>query len=144
MFIRWKRDKGPNARYLGDRMRCFVVKSVRVEGKPRQQTVKYIGACRAPVLETAVSERWRGSVYRSVNFFWEIADVAFEEMTSSGIDVDTIRQSLAEQVPRVTEEDMASYEEPLRKQKEKWEKRRTLKHARTRMRRLLEHRSAQE
>jgi hypothetical protein len=52
MYVRWKRQK----RDQGETTRAALVRSVRVDGKPRQKVVKYLG-----IFSTAGRNKWHCS-----------------------------------------------------------------------------------
>ena len=97
MFIRWQthRSKGGSYRGKTTRVRAILIKSVRVDGKSRQQYVAFIGSF---VAETLDVETRRD--------FWKAA----HERLSIYVDDDErskIEAGLARRVPPLTAEEVA-------------------------------------
>ncbi len=99
MFVRWQRRS--RKRYGGSPLlAAVIVECRRVDGKPRQRTVAYLGGIR---------ERFVGEHERRHEKFWNRVDARLDEL---GLDPSTrasIEASIAARVPRVTDENQAVF-----------------------------------
>lgn len=99
MYIRWNRRKrkktGWRAR-AGDYMTAVLVKSVRVDGNPRQKVIKTLGS---------IGENDLNKVFRRRSF-WETSERNLSKLTLSDEMLDKIISSLKKVVPKPTDEEV--------------------------------------
>lgn len=91
MFVRWKRSplkKKPG----GDLLAASLVESVRVDGKPRQRTVAYLGSI-------AESDTQPGGRSVLVRCFWRAVRERLDALALDAATADAILVKLAERVP---------------------------------------------
>jgi len=98
MYIRWKRY--PLRRTVDVKLKAFLVHSVRVEGRPRQRILGYLGVIRVRYQHTP-AHRQR---------FWQQVE---QRLSALQIDPETraaLEACLARVVPRLTPGDLATLE----------------------------------
>jgi hypothetical protein len=116
MYVRWNRRKRIKkiewVMKEGDYMYAVLVETHRIDGKPRQKTIKYLGG---------VGEN-NPSAFRRMRF-WEKAE---KELASLNLDPaarDKIIAILGKKVPKPSEDDVAGWREArmqmLRRQEER-------------------------
>ena len=118
MYIRWKRRPvGANRGYSGSpqneqHLDVVLARSERVDGKPRQRVVKYLGTIResyidpASITNTYVQTRARFAL----TWFWEKVDRALGELELDDATRELLAANVAARVPRLTQEDRAALE----------------------------------
>jgi hypothetical protein len=94
MYVRWKQHNGTPSAYL--------MKSVRVDGKPKQQTIAYLGSATTPV------------------WFWTSAEEKLATLDLSDQDKAKIYQALEAKCERPTAKDLADF----KRQQEQWQAKR--------------------
>jgi hypothetical protein len=94
MYVRWKR--AILRRSTDHRLSAFLVESRRVDGKPRQHVVRYLGSTRESQLDNS---SWRDSFWRGVDH--HLATLALDDSTR-----EWITDTLAATVPPPSEEEL--------------------------------------
>jgi hypothetical protein len=90
MFVRWnRRERKGRGKPKADALYAVLVESTRVNGKPRQKTIKYLGWLPLDL----------GSASREVTHFWITVDRAIEELKLPGTEREKILASLAKVAP---------------------------------------------
>ena len=105
MFVRWKRQAltGRSVKYnasLGrskDKLTAILVESHRVDGRPRQRFVSYLGTIR----EWTLKDR----VYWHLVDFWVSVDKNLDALQIDQVTRQAIETRIAERVPRPTTQD---------------------------------------
>lgn len=114
MYARWNRKKRTKniawVKEEGDLLYAVLVENTRIDGKPRQRTIKYLGG---------IGERQ--NIYTQIKF-WEKAE---ENLSTLNLD-DSIRNKiidkLKEKVTRPSEKELSAWREVRRKRLEEIEK----------------------
>ena len=104
MFVRWKRQAltGRSVKYYAskgrskDKLTAILVESHRVDGRPRQRFVCYLGTIR----EWTVLDR----VYWHLVDFWISADKKLDDLQIDQDARQKIETKIAERIPRPTEQ----------------------------------------
>ncbi len=111
MFLRWKRYENKDARWNGGvYWRAVLVESTRVDGKPRQKVVKYLGS--------VYRDGWSGTLFDEVqnkdapNFyavefvvdFWRQSLATLREMKLTRTKRREVIEKLKDHVPVITRE----------------------------------------
>ena len=116
MFIRWKNRMCKNwGAWHGrvDRtLRAYVVKSVRVNGKPRQKVVASLASIREFSLNcpwTSGEEHDRRNRAARASF-WAQVEARLSQIELTEQDLQAVQASLAQVVPQLTAEERALYE----------------------------------
>ena len=108
MFIRWKRrPKAPTKprrrpRFRsdkGDSLYCVVVESQRVDGKPRQKVVMYLGS---------LDEKDREKMWQRVDF-WDLVGPKLDSLQLTKRQRTRIEESISVVVARVSDEEAAAF-----------------------------------
>ena len=112
MFIRWNRRKRTKAGWRkkeGDYLSAVLVESCRIDGKPRQKSIKHLGS---------IGEERLNNVYDR-RLFWEKAEKSMDSLPLSPDIKLKLTASLERVVSKPTEEDIIKdHEEGLRQLKE--------------------------
>jgi hypothetical protein len=107
MYVRWKRRplKKSNS-YDPDpqQLTAYLVESRRVDGKPRQRTVAYLGSIRERFLSEPGRRRW----------FWREIAPRLDALALPHIEREAIETTVARIVARLTEDEEAQIGERLR------------------------------
>lgn len=103
MFVRWKmrQSRGEDVRTLHS---AVLVQSVRINGKPRQKIIAFLGSLREPI-------------HVAQPYFWHNAETA---LNNAGIDGDTqmgILEKLATKTSRPTPKQMEAHRAMLARHK---------------------------
>ena len=99
MYVRWQLR--PRKRRGGSPLLVAVlVESRRVDGRPRQRNVAYLGGIR---------ERHVGKTAREHNRFWAGVDARLDELGLDAVTRASIEARVAARVPRVTDENQAVF-----------------------------------
>ena len=113
MFVRWKRRVSRPLwhaqRNDQDHIRyAVVVRSERVDGKPRQRIVKYLGGIRESYVVPAITDRLtrRKALYARQRF-WRSVPTALASLDLPGHERDAIEAKIDARVPRLTAEEEA-------------------------------------
>ena len=101
MFVRWKRRKLKKRWRPGYAHYAQLVESRRIDGKPRQRVIKYLGAVRNPE-QLSPGQRFG---------FWDTANKALSELDLDGDARQAIEAKLLAVVPRPTAEQYAEREQ---------------------------------
>jgi hypothetical protein len=94
MFVRWKTR--PRAGFDGPLLSAVLVRSERINGKPRQKIV----ACLASIRETIIDNPYRRY------YFWRKVDKRLESLGLEKAEHERIVAALASRVPRPTEAEL--------------------------------------
>ena len=98
MYIRWKRS--PLRRTADVTLKAFLVHSVRVQGRPRQRILGYLGAIRQRY-QHAPAHRQR---------FWQQVTPRLTALPVDAVTRAVLEADLARVVPRLTPADLATLE----------------------------------
>jgi len=114
MYVRWNRKKRTKditwVKEEGDFLYAVLVENTRIDGKPRQKSIKYLGG---------IGERQ--NTYTQIRF-WEHADQNLSAIYLDGSTRNKIIDKLKEKVPRPSEEELSAWRELRRKRLEEIEK----------------------
>jgi len=106
MFVRWKKrkrfDKRLN-RQLPDYLYAVLVESIRIDGKPRQKTIKYLGS----IFSNLVNAPFR------MSRFWVEAEKNLSELDLSPADREKITNDIKKVVPLPPEIGSADKTSPM-------------------------------
>jgi hypothetical protein len=111
MYIRWKRKERKAIYSFKGKdtlLYAVAVESKRVNGKPRQKIVKYLGS----ISELAQAE---GNYYRMASF-WNKVEKALAELAKEDKykdQVDKLREQVKKNVPVPTAKDMEAFDKKL-------------------------------
>jgi hypothetical protein len=111
MFVRWKvRQKPPRLYSLDRRARqsltAVLVRSARVDGKPRQQVVAYLGHFNLDMIDQPA---WRKG-------FWERADRRLADLALDYATREKIEAALQARIPCPTDEEVRASKERFDKE----------------------------
>ncbi len=116
MYIRWKRKKRTKEIAWmikeGDYIYAVLVEARRIDGKPRQKTVKYLGGIREK----------NQDIYGQMTFW----DKAEKELASLNLDPaarNKIIVSLEKVVPKPSQDDLIKWQEARNEVRKRWEER---------------------
>jgi hypothetical protein len=113
MFVRWKKRKRSYYDHTEHRRRddqhlsAVLVECVRIDGKPRQQIVAYIGSIRRRVIEQGLELDYE--------LFWERVAAKLDRLDLSRAERRVIEAKLEEIVPNPVEAANRQHEADLRK-----------------------------
>jgi hypothetical protein len=94
MFVRWKRCALQHS--LDTTLKAVLVRSVRVAGRPRQQTVQYLGSIR----------EWYRTAPAHRQAFWELAAERLARVPLDAATRQRVEYQLATAIPRPTGEEL--------------------------------------
>ena len=94
MFVRWKRHT--LRRSLDTTLKVFLVRSVRVAGRPRQQTICYLAAIR--------EQYQHAPAHRQA--FWDRVDQGLARLSLDAATRQDVETTLASTIPRPTAEEL--------------------------------------
>ncbi len=99
MYVRWQLR--PRKRRGGSPLLVAVlVESRRVDGRPRQRTVRYLGG---------IIEKFIGKNARHHERFWRKVDARLDELALDPVTRANIEASVAARVPRITNENQTVF-----------------------------------
>lgn len=104
MFVRWKKVRRANKRYAGKSTPvtlhvAYLVKSERIDGKPRQKTIAYLASIKDYQIQYATHRR----------YFWQRVKATLQRLTLTEKEVQAIEQALLLRVTIPTDEDIAEW-----------------------------------
>jgi hypothetical protein len=114
VFVRWKRRKKaatkpgrrPRRRSdAGDSLYCVLIESRRIEGKPRQKVVCYLGS---------VDEKHLDKTWLRVDF-WDVIKPKLDRLALTRKQRQRIEDSIQRIVPRVSEEQEIQFKQERRR-----------------------------
>lgn len=116
MFIRWKnrqcKDRGEWHRRVDLTLSAYLVKSVRVDGKPRQKVVAFLASTRQFQLDCPYTQG-EAKAYRNRSAryqFWKQVNARLGELVLTEEETQTVSAQLAQVVPPLSEEELRAYE----------------------------------
>jgi hypothetical protein len=110
MFVRWKRKRRKDDRRGWGKdqivtpqwlLSAVLVESVRINGKPRQRTIRYLGSIREQYLDLS-----EGASTARRFHFWRGVEWSLDQLELSDLDRVRIIAAIEERVPQPTSEDI--------------------------------------
>lgn len=119
MFVRWKRSRGRKPQGWGDMQgqyhyvepilwRASLMRSVRRDGKPRQEVVCYLGSIQNSCIDAPQFAATRDRFWRNVDWRLERAGIELDQATR-----ERAWAALAAVVPRLTPDELAEEQRKL-------------------------------
>ena len=104
MYVRWQRKRRADSDGWGALLTATLVESRRINGKPRQRSIAYLGSIREGKIERVLSHH---------GFFWRKATTRLDQLDITRGQRDKIETALASRVRRLTDSERAEVNKML-------------------------------
>jgi hypothetical protein len=98
MYVRWQRKQRVDKDGYGALLTATLVESRRIDGKPRQRSISYLGSIREGLIEHTLSRH---------DYFWRDATSRLNQLNMTRGQRDKIETALASRVRRLTDSEHA-------------------------------------
>ena len=104
MYVRWQRKQRVDKNGYGALLTATLVESRRIDGKPRQRSIAYLGSIREGLIERTLSHH---------GYFWRDATRRLDQLDMTRGQRDKIETALASRVRRLTDSERTEVNEML-------------------------------